>query len=268
MSKESIELARKIRKTSLSMVYKAHSSHIGGALSMADILAVLYSGVLNQKPEDPGWAQRDRCLLSKGHACVAFYAVLAHKGYYPVEALDTYAQDGSSFLCHTTHHVPGVEISVGSLGHGLPVACGIALGAKRKGEEFKTYVILGDGEMDEGSNWEAFLFAAHHKLSNLCVIIDYNKIQSLGDTNNVLCLEPLEQKMKAFNWNAISVDGHDHESLKRAFDTFMREKERPTVIIADTVKGKGVSFMENNLAWHYKSPDDAQYKQAIKEIEG
>lgn len=268
MSNKSIELAKKIRETSVSMVHKAHASHIGGALSMADILAVLYSDVLNRKPENPEWEQRDRCLLSKGHACVSFYAVLAHTGYYPLAALDTYAQNGSSFLCHTTHHVPGIEISAGSLGHGLPIACGIALGARIKGEKFKTYVILGDGEMDEGSNWEAFLFAAHHKLSNLCVIIDYNKIQSFGNTNDVLCLEPLEQKMKAFNWNVVRVDGHDHDALKRAFDLFGCEKENPTVIIADTVKGKGVSFMENSLAWHYKSPDDGQYEQAVKEIVG
>ncbi|MDE5608860.1 MAG: transketolase [Bacteroidales bacterium] len=268
MSKESIELAKKIRKTSVEMVYKAHASHIGGALSMADILAVLYSDVLNQKPEKPDWGKRDRCLLSKGHACVSFYAVLAHKGYYSVEALDTYAQNGSAFLCHTTHHVPGIEISAGSLGHGLPIACGIALGAKIKGEEFKTYVILGDGEMDEGSNWEAFLFGAHHKLSNLCVIIDYNKIQSFGNTNDVLCLEPLERKMKNFNWNVVSVDGHDHDALRQAFEAFNCENEKPTVIIAHTIKGKGVSFMENSLAWHYKSPDEEQYKQAIKEIVG
>lgn len=267
MSKESIDLAKKIRKTSIDMVYKAHASHIGGALSMADILAVLYSDVLAQKPENPQWAQRDRCLLSKGHACVAFYAVLAHKGYYPIEELDTYAQNGSLFLCHTTHHVPGIEISAGSLGHGLPMACGTALAAKLKGEKFKTYVILGDGEMDEGSNWEAFLFGAHHNLSNLCAIIDYNKIQGFGNTNNVLCLEPLVQKMDAFNWKVITVDGHDHKALKQAFDTFNREKEKPTVIIANTIKGKGVSFMENSLAWHYKSPDDGQYEQAIKEIE-
>lgn len=267
MSEKSIALARKIRETSVSMVYKAHASHIGGALSMADILAVLYSDVLNQKPEEPQWPQRDRCLLSKGHACVSFYAVLAHTGYFPVEELDTYAQNGSSFLCHTTHHVPGVEISAGSLGHGLPMACGIALGSRIKGEKFKTYVILGDGEMDEGSNWEAFLFGAHHKLSSLCVIIDYNKIQSLGDTNNVLCLEPLAKKLEAFNWRVINVDGHDHEALKQAFDEFKSENGKPTVIIANTVKGKGVSFMENKLAWHYKSPDEEQYKQAIKEIE-
>lgn len=267
MSTKSLEMAKKIRKTSVAMVYKAHSSHIGGALSMADILAVLYSDVLNYDANNPAWEKRDRCLLSKGHACVSFYAVLAHTGFFPVSELDSYSQDGSAFLCHTTHHVPGIEISAGSLGHVFSIACGIALGAKIKKEKFKTYVILGDGEMDEGSNWEALLFGAHHNLSNLCAIIDYNKIQSFGNTNDVLRLEPLIDKLKSFNWNVINVDGHNHDELLRAFDDFKHEKYRPTVIIANTVKGKGVSFMENNLAWHYKSPNEEQYKQAIKEIE-
>lgn len=267
MSIKSLEMAKKIRKTSVSMVYKAHASHIGGALSMADILAVLYSDVLHFNSKDPNWAQRDRCLLSKGHACVSFYAALAYAGFYPISELDSYAQDGSSFLCHTTHHVPGIEISAGSLGHGFPIACGIALGSKIKKEHFNIYIILGDGEMDEGSNWESFLFGAHHKLSNLCVIIDYNKIQSFGSTNDVLRLEPLVDKLKAFNWNVISVDGHNHDELLCAFDAFHREEDKPTVIIAHTIKGKGVSFMENNLAWHYKSPNDEQYKQAMEEIE-
>ena len=268
MSVKSLEMAKNIRKISVAMVYKAHASHIGGALSMADILAVLYSDVLNYDVNNPDWEKRDRCLLSKGHACVSFYAALALAGFYSISELNSYAQDGSSFLCHTTHHVSGIEISAGSLGHGFSIACGIALGAKIKKENFNTYVILGDGEMDEGSNWEAFLFGAHHKLSNLCAIIDYNKIQSFGNTNDVLRLEPLIDKLKAFNWNVISIDGHDHDELLRAFDVFKHQKDIPTVIIANTIKGKGVSFMENNLVWHYKSPDEEQYKQAIKEIEG
>lgn len=267
MSIKSLEMAKKIRKTSLAMVYKAHASHIGGALSMADILAVLYSEVLKYNPNAPDWHERDRCLLSKGHACVSFYAVLAHAGFYPLSALDTYAQNGSSFLSHTSHHISGVEISAGSLGHAFSIACGIALAAKIKKEKFNTYVILGDGEMDEGSNWEAFLFGAHHKLSNLCVIIDYNKIQSFGNTNDILQLEPLSDKLKAFNWNVVSIDGHNHDALLKAFTAFNNEEEKPTVIIANTIKGKGVSFMENNLAWHYKSPNKEEYEQAIKGLE-
>ena len=198
---------------------------------------------------------------------MSFYATLALAGFYPISELDSYAQDGSSFLCHTTHHVSGIEISAGSLGHGFPIACGIALGAKIKKESFNTYVILGDGEMDEGSNWEALLFGAHHKLSNLCVIIDYNKIQSFGNTNDVLHMEPLVVKWESFNWNVISIDGHNHDELLCAFNAFKYQKDKPTIIIANTIKGKGVSFMENNLAWHYKSPNEEQYKQAMKEIE-
>lgn len=263
----SIELARKIRITSVEMVHRAHASHIGGALSMADILAVLYADVLNDDPKNPNYEDRDRCLLSKGHACVSFYAALAHSGYYPLEDLQSYGTNGSMFLCHTSHNIPGVEISAGSLGHGFPIACGIALGAKLQRKKFKTYVICGDGEMDEGSNWEAFLFAAHHKLDNLCVIIDYNKIQSLGDTNDVMQLEPLQSKLESFNWNVLAVDGHNHEELKKAFANFNGEHSKPTVIIANTIKGAGVSYMENNLAWHYKSPNDEQFETALKELQ-
>ena len=268
MSIKSLEMAKKIRKTSVTMVYKAHASHIGGALSMADILAVLYSDILIYDKSNPKWEKRDRCLLSKGHACASFYAVLAHAGFFPIDELDSYAQNGSSFLCHTTHHVPGVEISAGSLGHGFPIACGIALSAKIKKENFNTYVILGDGEMDEGSNWEALLLASHLGLDNLCLIIDYNKIQSLGATNEVLNLEPFKSKLEAFNWNVIQIDGHNHEAIRRAFIQAEAFWGKPTAIIADTIKGKGVSFMENELLWHYKSPDEKQYNQAIKEIEG
>lgn len=263
----STDFAKKIRETAISMVYQAHASHIGGALSMADILAVLYSGVLNIDPSNPDNPQRDRCLLSKGHACVSFYAALAHAGFFPMKELDSYGKNGSNLLSHTTHHIPGVEISAGSLGHGLPIGAGIALAAKRQNKDFKTYVIVGDGEMDEGSNWEALLFAAHHKLGNLCLIIDYNKIQSLGDTNQVMNLEPLESKLKDFHWQTYSIDGHNHDEIKTALNRFKTGTGQPTAIIANTIKGKGVSFMENLLAWHYKSPDENQYEQAIKEIE-
>jgi transketolase len=263
----SIELAKRIRAKAVEMVYRAHASHIGGALSMADILAVLYHDVLRYDPKNPQMEERDRCLLSKGHACVSFYAALALVGYYPEKELETYGTNGSLFLCHTTHHIPGIEISAGSLGHGLPIACGIALGAKRQQKHFNTYVILGDGEMDEGSNWESFLFAAHHHLDNLCVIIDYNKIQSYGNTNEVINLEPLTDKLKAFNWNVINIDGHNHDELRGAFSQFISTKGHPTVIIANTIKGKGVSYMENDLLWHYRSPGEEQFKQAMEELE-
>jgi transketolase len=234
---------------------------------MADILAVLYNEVLHINPMDPKMPNRDRCLLSKGHACVSFYAALSIAGFFKESDLLSYGKNGSPFLCHTTHHVPGVEISAGSLGHGLPIACGIALGAKLHGESFRTYVILGDGELDEGSNWEAFLFGAHHHLDNLCVIIDYNRIQSYGNTNDVINLEPLREKMHSFNWSVINVNGHNHDELRDAFTEFRQTKGKPTVIIANTIKGKGVSYMENNLLWHYRSPNEEQYKQAITEIQ-
>lgn len=268
MIKDSIAFSKEIRKCSLRMVYQAKASHIGGALSMTDILSVLYSSILKYDSLNPVWEQRDRFILSKGHACVSFYSTLALCGFFSIEELNDYGKNGGRLLSHTTHHIPGIEMSAGSLGHGLPVACGIALAAKRKQQNYRTYVLVGDGEMDEGANWEAILFAAHFKLDNLCLIIDYNKIQSLGDTNKVLNLEPLKSKLEAFNWNVIQIDGHDHKAIHSAFVQAETIKGRPTVIIADTIKGKGVSFMENELLWHYKSPSEEQYNQAIKEIEG
>lgn len=266
---DSIELAKKIRIASLKMVNAVDSSHIGGALSMADILAVLYSGVLKFDPKNPKWEERDRLLLSKGHTCMALYAALAYTGFYPVEELKTFGINGSPMLTHISHHIPGVETSSGSLGHGLPIACGIALAGKRKGEDYNTFVICGDGEMDEGSNWEAIMFAPQHQLSHLCLIIDCNKMQALGDTKDVMNLEPLTDKMKAFRWNVIRIDGNDHDQLKEAFKQFNENAntDKPTVIIADTIKGKGVSYMEHNLKWHYSSPNDELLQQAIEEIE-
>jgi len=264
---ESELFARQIRQISLKMVYQARASHIGGALSMADILAVLYSNVLHINPANPTDKGRDRFILSKGHACTSLYATLGLLGFFPLEELDSYGQDGSIFLSHTSHHVPGVEISAGSLGHGLPIACGLSLAAKRQNKEWKVYCLVGDGEMDEGSNWEAILFASQFKLDNLCLIIDYNKIQSLGNTNEVMNLEPLYSKFEAFNWNPIEIDGHSHTEIRNAFDSTYTIKDKPSVIIANTIKGKGVSFMEDNLLWHYKSPDIELYNKAMEELQ-
>lgn len=262
----SIEFAREVRKLSVEMVYRAHASHIGGALSMTDILSVLYTDVMKYNAQKPEWDGRDRFVLSKGHACVSYYATLALAGFYPIDDLETYAKKGSPFLCHISHYVPGVEFSAGSLGHGLPIAAGLALAGQRQKKEYKTYVLLGDGEMDEGANWEALLFAAHHHLSNLCAIIDYNKIQSFGDVYKVMNLEPLVEKLRDFNSHVIEVDGHNHDGLKAAFAEFCEQTEKPTVIVAHTIKGKGVSYMENDLAWHYKSPSEEQFNQAMEEI--
>jgi transketolase len=260
-------LAKKIRQVSLKMVHQANASHIGGALSMADILAVLYSKVMHIDPVNPKKKERDRFILSKGHACTSLYATLGLCGFFPLDELSSYGQDGSKFLSHTSHFVPGVEISAGSLGHGLPIACGLAFAAKKWGGRQNIYCLVGDGEMDEGSNWEAILFAAQFKLNNLCLIIDYNKIQSLGNTNEVINLEPLHKKFEAFNWNPIEINGHDHTEIYEAFLSSGANQNEPSVIIANTIKGKGVSFMENNLLWHYKSPTTELYNKAMEELQ-
>lgn len=258
--------AKEIRKLSLQMVFNAKASHIGGALSMADILAVLYNDILKVDPSNPRNSERDRFLLSKGHACTSLYATLALKGFFPIADLASYAQDGSIFLSHTNHHIPGIEISAGSLGHALSVSCGLSLAAKRKKSEWKIYCLVSDGELDEGSNWEAILFAPQLKLDNLILIVDYNKIQSLGTVKDVIDLNPLPEKFVAFRWETFEVDGHDHQALKSIFTKTQESNNKPKVIIAHTIKGKGVSFMEDKLLWHYKSPNEDQLNAAIKEL--
>lgn len=248
------------------MVFKGKASHIGGALSMADILAVLYNDILNYDTSRLDWPQRDRFLLSKGHACVSLYAALALKGFFPLSDLETYAQSDSILLCHASHKVNGVEISAGSLGHIPSVACGLALSAKLRHENWRTFCIVGDGEMDEGSVWESILFASHHKLDNLVMIIDYNKIQAMGDTCKILNLEPLRDKLVSFGWSVQEVDGHNIEQLQKTLSPARTETNKPLAVIAHTIKGKGVDFMENQLAWHYKSPNKEQYEEAVKQI--
>jgi transketolase len=238
---------------------------------MADILAVLYGpdGLLKIDPQRPQDPARDRFILSKGHACTSLYATLALRGFFPVSELESYGSNDTRLMAHASHHVPGVELSTGSLGHGLPVACGLALGAKRLGHTYRTVVMLSDGELDEGSNWEAFLFAGHHHLDNLTVIIDANGIQSLGSVNEVLDLEPLSSKFEAFGWSVQELDGHDCSALKSALEPALESGSgKPSAIIARTIKGKGVSFMENRLAWHYKAPNTAELEQALREVEG
>ncbi|MEI9919613.1 MAG: transketolase [Bacteroidota bacterium] len=266
MSATSVNLARDIRATALKMVYEANASHIGGAFSMADLLAVLYDNVLKIDPAIPKDEARDRFLLSKGHACTSLYAVLGLKGFFDLKDLDTYTKNGSSFLSHTSHKVPGVELSTGSLGHALSVSCGLALAAKRKGRSFRTFCLLSDGELDEGSNWEAILFAQQYKLDNLVAIVDYNKIQSFGDVEEVIGLSPLDKKFESFNWNVIEADGHDHADIEKAFSKAASAKGKPSVVIAHTVKGKGVDYMEHKLLWHYKSPSKEQYEEALKQL--
>lgn len=258
--------ARDIRAHALRMVTRAKASHLGGALSMADLMAVLYGSILRIDPGHPQLAQRDRFLLSKGHSCTALYATLALRGFFPVSELDTYGADDSRLMAHVSHHVPGVEFSTGSLGHGLGFGVGKALGLRRLGLDARVFVLLSDGELDEGSNWEAILFAPQHRLDNLVALVDYNQIQSLGSVSEVLELHPLAEKFRAFRWEVREVDGHDHAALQAALSTVPWSPGRPSCLIARTTKGKGVHFMENQLAWHYKSPDARQLEDALRQL--
>lgn len=257
-------LANKIRQNALKMVHRAKASHIGSALSIADILAVLYGKVMRFDPTDHDYVLRDRFILSKGHACVAVYSTLAEVGIIPGDQLETYGEDYSWLMNHISHKVNGVEFSTGALGHGLPFGVGKALAARARGEAWRTFVLLSDGEMDEGSNWEALMFAAHHRLFSLTAIIDYNKLQSLDSVANTLGLEPLVEKLLAFGCSVREIDGHDHDQLAESLSSIAHEK--PTVIVAHTTKGKGVRFMENRVEWHYKNPNDEQLRMALAEL--
>ena len=260
-------LATRIRTHVLRMTHRARSSHVGSSLSIADILAVLYGGILRIDPKRPDWADRDRFILSKGHASAAIYAALAERGFFPREWLDTFYKKGSCLAGHITHHgIPGVEASTGSLGHGLSIGCGIAMAADRDGHPYRVLTLLSDGECDEGSTWEAALFAPHHKLDNIVVIIDYNKIQAFGMVKEVLNLEPLASKWQAFGWAVQEIDGHNFEQIEKTLLSVPFQPEKPSCIIAHTVKGKGVSFMENQIAWHYQSPNDEELRQALAEL--
>lgn len=265
---DTAELARKIRIHALKMTSAGGSSHIGSVLSSADILAVLYGGILRVRPDDPGWDDRDRFILSKGHAGAGVYAVLAERGFFHTEKLETHYRDGSDLSGHVSHKgIPGVELSTGSLGHGLSVGAGIALRGKLDRKDYKVYVLLSDGEIDEGSNWEAIMFSAHHGLDNLVAIIDYNKLQSIDTVQNTLDIEPLKDKWESFGWQVTEADGHDHGALLDALRSPGKAEGRPRCVIAHTVKGKGVSFMENAVLWHYRSAQGDEYERALKELE-
>ncbi|MEB3245736.1 MAG: transketolase [Vampirovibrionales bacterium] len=316
---ESESLAKAIRRLILETIARAKASHVGSCLSIADILAVLYGQVLNVRSNEPSWLERDRVILSKGHAAVAIYATLAECGFFPKTWLDTYSQDGSLLGGHVSWGVPGVEAATGALGHGLNIGAGLAIAFKRAqalalragsspafktaqasalragpspafktaqpnpsglhdakdsshtasqwpkpATPIRTYVILSDGECDEGSTWEAALFAAHHGLNNLMAIVDYNKIQSFGRVDEVLKLEPFADKWRAFGWHVIDVDGHDHAALLAAFEHAKTIQDKPQVLIAHTTKGKGVGFMEDDNLWHYRPPNSEQLVLALE----
>ena len=265
------QLAWKIRRHGIEMTHLSGGSHIGAILSVADIIAVLYSGVMNIDPKNPKKMDRDRFILSKGHAGASIYAALAENGFFEVEELKTHYQNGSRLSGHVSHHLPGVDFSTGSLGHGLSAGVGMAYAAKKDGKSHKVYVVLGDGECDEGSVWEAALFANHFRLNHLVAIVDHNHMQSMDFQENTLEIENFGEKWKAFGWNVIEVDGNSHEELNVAFEQEEKlskeEAHKPTVIIANTIKGCGVSFMQNDILWHYRFPHEGwEYDCAVAEL--
>lgn len=265
------ELAWKIRRHGIEMTHLSGGSHIGAILSVADIIAVLYSGVMNIDPKNPKKMDRDRFILSKGHAGASIYAALAENGFFEVEELKTHYQNGSRLSGHVSHHLLGVDFSTGSLGHGLSAGVGMAYAAKKDGKSHKVYVVLGDGECYEGSVWEAALFANHFRLNNLVAIVDHNHMQSMDFQENTLEIEDFGEKWKAFGWNVIEMDGNSHEELNIAFEQAEKlskeEAHKPTVIIANTIKGFGVSFMQNDILWHYRFPHEGwEYDCAVAEL--
>lgn len=266
------QLAWLIRRHGIEMTHLSHGSHIGAVLSVADIIAVLYADVLRYRADDPDWKDRDRFILSKGHAGAAIYAALAETGFFPVEELKTHYANGSRLSGHVSHKLPGVDFSTGSLGHGLSAAAGMAYAAKKNMDKgHMVFTVLGDGECNEGSVWEAALFANHFRLNNLIAVIDHNHMQSLDFNENTLEIEDFASKWRAFGWNVIEINGNDHAQLRSAF---VKAKEladasahKPTVIIANTIKGFGVSFMQNDILWHYRFPHDGwEYDTAVTEL--
>ena len=263
IAKRAADLAFQARQEILKMTSKAKASHVGSALSVIDILSVLYSGVANIGPSNMNKNDRDIVILSKGHAASAIYSILALKDFFSIQWLEQYCGNGAPLGGHVTSKgVPGVELSTGSLGHGLPYGLGIALSRKRSSTPGRVFVVMSDGECDEGTTWESALLANHHELDNLTVVVDRNGIQSLKETELTLRLEPFAQKWKSFGWDVDEIDGHDYLELTRS----LIEQSRPTVVIAKTIKGKGVSFMENSVLWHYRPPNEEELSRALTEV--
>jgi transketolase len=261
-------IAGELRRTIFKMVCESNGGHLGGSFSVVEILTALYfGGVMRYDPAEPGNPFRDRFILSKGHASAALYPVLARAGFFPGELLSTFCQTGSILGGHPNmHEVPGVEASTGALGHGFPFGVGIALAGKIDRQDYRVYVVVGDGECQEGSIWEAALFASHHKLDNLTVIVDYNKLQAMDRLERIVKLEPFAAKWEAFGWQAREIDGHNIEAILKALKQGEPEGECPQVIIAHTIKGKGVSYMENQFLWHYRLPNTEEKMVAAQEL--
>lgn len=257
--------AAKVRIHALDAINYAHSGHIGGSLSVTDLLTTLYFHEMRVNVKDPKWAERDRFVLSKGHCTPALYGVLAEKGFFPVEDLKTFRNINSYLSGHAEIHVPGVDMSTGSLGQGLSVATGMALSGKMDKKDYRVYAIMGDGEIEEGQIWEAAMAAAHYKLDNLTAIVDNNNLQIDGAITDVMPAYPIDEKFEAFGWNVIVIDGHDFEQIADALEKAKSTKGKPTAIVAKTVKGKGVSFMENQVGWHGKAPSQEEHDKAVAE---
>jgi transketolase len=261
-------LANHLRARIIENSSKTGTPHLGSCLSCVDILTALYFNQLEIKTDDPNWSDRDRFILSKGHAAPALFQVLAERGFYPKSLLENYGMDGSIFAEHppTPDHLPGIEAATGSLGHGLPLGLGMALAGRIQKREYNVYIVLGDGECNEGSIWEAAMLAAAQKVSNLCIIVDFNKWQATGRSEEVMMLGSMIDKWKAFGWNSVEIDGHNFESILNALQQFKSENARPTAIVAHTVKGKGVSFMEDDNNWHYRIPNSEDVQKAKVEL--
>ena len=250
------QISKKIRKNILKISHAAKSAHIASSLSIVDLIVTIYFNFMQKD-------KKNIFILSKGHACLAQYCLLYELGYIKKKTLDTFGKNGTILMSHSSHKVPGVNLSTGSLGHGLPVSTGIALSKKILNKNGKVFVLLSDGELNEGSNWESLLFISHHNLNNLVIIIDYNKIQSLDFVNKTLKLQPLKKKFTSFGCKVLEIDGHNHKDI---FNSLKNSSNRPLVIIANTIKGKGISFMENKVLWHYKPPNDHELKLGLEEL--
>lgn len=264
--KELSLIAANVRKNALEAVFSAGSGHIGGSLSITDILTALYFDEMKVDTKQPRWADRDRLVLSKGHCTPALYGVLAEKGFIEKEELKNFRNINSMLSGHAEYHVPGVDMSTGSLGQGLSAAIGMALGARVDKKDYRTYAILGDGEIEEGQIWEAAMCAGFYELDNIVAIIDNNNLQIDGELDSVMSAYPIDKKFEAFRWNVITIDGHNFSEIEAAFNAAKECKGMPTAIIAKTVKGKGVSFMENIAGWHGKAPNSEQYNEAVEEV--
>ena len=263
------DICKEVRADIVRMTSAAGSGHPGGSLSAVEAMTVLYFNVMNHRPAEPDWADRDRFFLSKGHACPVLYSVMARSGYFPVEELLTLRKCGTRLQGHPScKTLPGIEVSSGSLGQGLSIANGFALSAQVSGTDRRSYCLLGDGELQEGQVWEAIMTAAHYKLDNVCAVVDYNGLQIDGNVENVMGIAPLEDKWRSFNWHVIECNGHDVSQMMAAYEEAKQTKGKPSVIIMKTIKGKGVSFMENVAGWHGKVPNGEELQKALDEIYG